>query len=112
MCQHGHDIFYASGTNKKVDKVSLLQPKHETTASSKPTTDTSPESSGDLKIAWRYKDVKGSSDQEDQQQTSTADLSQSATLTQWSPTPGEELRSDPCFVVLMVLHFTNIVIIQ
>jgi len=56
MSQHGHDIFVASGSNKPIDKVNIMQPASSSSAKSNPTN--LGKDDLDLKIAWRYRDMK------------------------------------------------------
>ena len=49
----------ASGLNRETEKISLMQPKQEERMSTDTKAEMDPQNETDLKIAWRYKDVKG-----------------------------------------------------
>jgi len=59
LTHYGHDVFMASGLNRKTEKISLMQPKQEERMSTDTKAEMDPQNETDLKIAWRYKDVKG-----------------------------------------------------
>jgi len=103
MNHYGHDLFFASGTGKKLDKVSLIQSKHEKQKQSDDDqSNMSTEQHGktadhdDLKIAWRYKDVKGSVETKANcpvaaELPANQEAGKTGSLTQWCPT------DEPCF---------------
>jgi len=89
LTHYGHDVYLASGLNRKTEKISLIQPtKHEQQMSTDTNAEKEPQTETDLKIAWRYKDVRGKTSLDDNESCPKIVKSSNAEgkFRQWVPT--------------------------
>jgi len=106
---HGHDAFVASGANKPIEKVNILQPSASTATSKEEIGQSSKETDdNDLKIAWRYKDMKEANPSRTQAAAEPVKPGKTGSLFTWS---ADELRADfseksPYLSLFKSLHAT------